>query len=82
MCDWICPQCGSDYHSGCDIGMKTLMYFKPIYKNGVNINPDMNTSTFNIKCHSCKTSFVACVQNGVRFSFNERLKEIENKIGS
>ena len=58
MCDWICPQCGSDYHSGCDIGMKTLMYFKPIYKNGVNINPDMNTSTFNIKCHSCKTSFV------------------------
>lgn len=34
--------------------MRTCMYFQPIYdKNGVNINPDANTTTFKVNCTSC-----------------------------
>ena len=33
---------------------QTCMGFLPIYdKNGVNINPDANTSTFQVNCLSC-----------------------------
>jgi hypothetical protein len=33
---------------------RTCMYFQPIYdKNGVNINPDANTTTFKLNCLSC-----------------------------
>ena len=32
----------------------TCMYFQPIYdKNGVNINPDRNTTAFKLNCLSC-----------------------------
>ena len=31
------------------------MYFQPIYdENGVNINPDGNTTAFGISCVSCQ----------------------------
>jgi ribosomal protein S27E len=34
--------------------MTTCMYFQPIYdKNGVNINPDANTTSFKVNCLSC-----------------------------
>jgi hypothetical protein len=34
--------------------MTTCMYFQPIYdKNGVNINPDRNTTSFTVDCLSC-----------------------------
>ena len=29
----------------------TAMYFEPIYKDGVNINPDRNISTTEVTCH-------------------------------
>ena len=33
---------------------RTCMYFPPIYdENGVNINPDGNTTAFGISCVSC-----------------------------
>lgn len=33
---------------------KTCMYFQPIYdKNGMNINPDANTTSFKLNCPSC-----------------------------
>jgi hypothetical protein len=35
-------------------GMTTLVAYIPIYdKNGVNINPDRNTTTFEVSCGSC-----------------------------
>lgn len=35
-------------------GMSTLAYYQPIYdKNGVNINPDMNTRTDYVDCLIC-----------------------------
>ena len=38
-------------HSG---GMTTLVAYIPIYdKNGVNTNPDRNTTSFSIECLTC-----------------------------
>jgi hypothetical protein len=35
-------------------GSTTLVTYIPIYdKNGVNINPDKNTTTFGVECLSC-----------------------------
>ena len=55
-----CPHCGESYYmkkySTC-----TAMYFPPIYKDGVNINPDKNTTTMHCKCLNC----------GKEFSFEE-----------
>jgi hypothetical protein len=35
------------------------MYFQPIYdKNGVNTNPDANTTTFEVSCGSCGKMWV------------------------
>jgi len=59
MCGWKCPECGSDHHSGCNVGSQTLSYFQPVYKNGANINPDMNTTTYQIFCHACQRRFTA-----------------------
>ena len=53
MCNFICPKCKSDHHTGCDTGLSTLMYFPPIYKGGKNINPDRNTTTSHITCLDC-----------------------------
>lgn len=41
-------------------GMSTLAYYQPIYdKNGVNINPDMNTRTDYIDCLICGKKWLA-----------------------
>lgn len=43
----------------------TLAYYPPIYdKNGININPDMNTSTFCISCITCGKIWKGTTQNG------------------
>ena len=40
-------------------GSTTLAYYQPIYdKNGVNINPDRNTTTFEVSCGSCGRMWV------------------------
>lgn len=40
-------------------GMTTLAYYQPIYdKNGVNINPDRNTTTSNLECLTCGKKWV------------------------
>lgn len=51
-----CPHCGESYymenHSEC-----TAMYFPPIYKDGVNINPDRNVTTTHCTCMNCGKNF-------------------------
>ena len=64
MCDWKCPECGSDHHSGCDFGSTTAAYYRAIYKGGENINPDMNVTTYHILCHACSRRFEAKQQGG------------------
>jgi hypothetical protein len=40
-------------------GSVTLAYYPPVYdKNGVNINPDRNTTTINIDCTTCGRMWV------------------------
>lgn len=52
----LCPHCGESYymalHSSC-----TAAYYPPIYKDGVNINPDRNTTTTECKCMNCGKYF-------------------------
>lgn len=51
-----CPHCGESYyvekHSIC-----TSMFCPPIYKDGVNINPDRNTTTTYCTCIACGKDF-------------------------
>lgn len=51
-----CPNCGKSHYvqhySTC-----TAMYFPPIYKDGVNQNPDGNTTTTYCTCCSCNHNF-------------------------
>ena len=47
-----CPNCGESYYmDGC--GSTTLVYYQPIWKDGKNINPDRNTTTFERGCLAC-----------------------------
>lgn len=56
----LCPHCGESYYME-NYRDTTAMYFPPIYKDGVNINPDRNTSTVHCTCMNC----------GKEFSFKE-----------
>jgi hypothetical protein len=54
------PECPKE---DCKFGVldetRTCMYFEPLYdKNGVNINPDSNTTTFKVICLSCGKMWV------------------------
>lgn len=45
--------------------MSTLAYYIPTYdKNGVNINPDRNTTTFIVECIVCKAKWKGTTQLG------------------
>lgn len=52
----LCPYCGESYYmekySTC-----TALYYPPIYKDGVNINPDRNTTTTYCTCMNCGKDF-------------------------
>lgn len=51
-----CPNCGESYYM--ENGSRcTLMYFPPIYKDGVNINPDRNITTTHCTCMACGKDF-------------------------
>ena len=56
----LCPKCGDSYYIEND-RMTTAVYYPPIYKDGVNINPDRNTTTVLCTCATC----------GHRFSYKE-----------
>lgn len=47
-----CPKCGESYYSE-GVTESTAMYFQPIYKNGININPDRNTHKTHYHCMNC-----------------------------
>ena len=56
-----CPYCGESYYEEIYSEMTTA-YYPPIYKDGVNINPDRNTTT--TKCHCKKCGEIFKVVNG------------------
>lgn len=54
--NWKCEKCGKSYYSD-SLGTTTLMYYKPIYKDGVNINPDKNVTSFRRSCIGCGAQY-------------------------
>jgi len=56
---WRCPNCGKNHFTD-TCGSTTLMYFQPVYKDGVNINPDRNSTSFSRICLECGKKYVIC----------------------
>ena len=54
--NYLCPHCGESYYME-NYRTRTCMYFPPIYKDGVNINPDKNTTTVHCTCMNCGKDF-------------------------
>lgn len=48
----VCPKCGARHFT---VGPSTCttVYYQPVYKDGVNINPDRNTCSTSYKCLAC-----------------------------
>ena len=53
---YCCPHCGDSYYME-NSRVSTCVYYPPIYKDGVNINPDRNHTTVNCTCLSCGADF-------------------------
>ena len=51
-----CPHCGESYYEEM-WSTSTAVYYPPIYKDGVNINPDRNKTTTHCRCLNCNTDF-------------------------
>ena len=51
-----CPHCGESYYTE-TYSKSTCVYYPPIWKDGVNINPDRNKTTTHCKCLSCGKEF-------------------------
>ena len=51
-----CPNCGESYYKE-DYSVSTTMYYPPIWRNGININPDGNITTINCTCMVCGNNF-------------------------
>ncbi len=47
-------------------GMSTAMYYPPIYDaRGVNLNPDMNSTSFSVSCSVCGRAWLAVLRGGI-----------------
>ena len=53
---YTCPNCGSSFYRE-DYRTRTAVYCPPIYKDGVNINPDKNKVTIHCTCMNCGNKF-------------------------
>ena len=51
-----CPHCGASHYSTGSC-MRTAVYYPPIWKDGVNTNPDMNITTTEAHCCECHYDF-------------------------
>ena len=52
-----CPRCGESYYME-RYTTNTAVYYPPVYKEGLNINPDQNLSTTTCTCLNCGHDFV------------------------
>lgn len=51
-----CPHCNHSYYKE-QYTTTTAMYYPPIYKDGININPNGNISTTVCFCLNCNQVF-------------------------
>ena len=58
-----CPQCNNSYYVE-KYNTTTAAYYPPIYKDGVNINPDGNITTHYCQCCNCGYEFIYATQYG------------------
>ena len=54
--NYLCPHCGESYYME-NYSATTALYYPPIYEDGVNINPDRNTTTTYCTCLNCGKEF-------------------------
>ena len=54
--DIKCPHCGESYYME-HYSTTTAVYYPPIWKNGVNINSDRNTTITYCTCMNCHKDF-------------------------
>ena len=52
-----CPNCGASHYSE-GPSMRTAVYYPPVWKDGVNTNPDRNTTTTKAHCYECNYDFI------------------------
>ena len=70
-----CPHCGESYYKEL-YSTRTSVYYHPIYKDGININPDRNTTTTNYYCLNCGKDF--SYSNWITVSFGEYYEDRNN----
>ena len=58
-----CPNCGASHYSE-GPSWRTAVYYPPIWKDGNNINPDMNETTTEAHCCECHYDFKIHEQGG------------------
>lgn len=58
-----CPHCDSSHYTE-NFSTRTLGYYQPIYKNGINTNPDANITTQYCYCLDCHHNFKVKIQYG------------------
>ena len=58
-----CPNCGASHYEH-KYSTCTAMYYPPIYKDGVNTNPDGNVTTNYCRCIKCNHNFYYTEQYG------------------
>lgn len=56
MIDVKCPKCGESYYM-VNYSTRTAAYYPPIFKDGVNVNPDGNIETMVCYCLHCHHEF-------------------------
>lgn len=62
-CNIKCPYCRESHYMELG-GFSTTCYYPPVYKNGVNVNPDRNISTTTCQCLECYEYFQYKEQQG------------------
>lgn len=66
-----CPKCNSTGPLSQGASMKTIVYYPPVWENGVNINPDGNTTTTEFICEKCGCKFSAKFKCGECINIKE-----------
>ena len=66
-----CPRCGALGPITEGYSTTTAVYYPPVWKNGVNINPDRNVTTTTYTCGKCECNFSASYLRGKLLSISE-----------
>lgn len=68
---FVCPHCGQSYFT-MGLTFTTLACYVPVYKDGVNINPDRNITTTEYMCCNCGKQYIVKTQLGEIIEIKEK----------